>query len=267
MDAQRKGHESTGNFLEADKVHQRILKLRQEQRKKREETLSQKQTKEIEDIEGAYQEELKLFNDDWDDRMQKYKAKCQESEDQLNQKQNNERETTTKSLEESIPIIPKHSSEFLNLKRIQDTLVRNKEYKEAHTIQQKMIELEETEKLTWGEDRLAKIQQNLTSLGKVQENEMNSFRQKAKNGFEELKKQKASKLESLIKKYQNLRKEIKIAHKLEKNRLDGKHTTGSGIFKSDITLSSRAIFSPKTALKQDGSEEKTSPEEAPLAES
>ena len=210
---------------------------------------------------------MKQFNDEWDDRMQKYKAQCQEDEDQLNQKQLNEKETTTKTLEETIPIIPKHSSEYLNFKRIQETLVRNKEYKEAHAIQQKMIELEETEKLTWGDDRLAKIQQNLASLAKRQENEINSFRQKAKNGFEELKKQKAAKLESLLKKYQNLRKEIKIAHKLEKNRLDGKHTTGSGIFKSDITQSSRAIFNPKVPSKQEELEGMESPEEAPLAES
>ena len=106
----------------------------------------QKQAKEIADIENSYSEELKSFNEDWDDRMQKYKAQCQEDEEQLNQRQANEKETTTKALEENIPIIPKHSSEFLNLKRIQETLVRNKEYKEAHAIQQKMIELEEKEK-------------------------------------------------------------------------------------------------------------------------
>ena len=247
-------------------MHQRILKLRQEQKKKRDDTLTQKQLKEIADIENAYEEELKQFNEEWDDRMQKFKAQCQEDEDQLNVRQVNEKETTTKSLEENIPIIPKHSSEFLNLKRIQDTLVRNKEYKEAHTIQQKMVELEEIEKQSWGEDRIAKIQQNLASLAKRQENEICSFRQKAKNGFEELKKQKAAKLESLLKKYQNLRNEVKISHKLEKNRFDGKHTTGSGVFKSDITASSRKIFSPKTAVKGGEGEEKASPE-APLADS
>lgn len=236
-------------------MHQRILKLRQEQKKKREETLAQKQAKEVSDIEKAYEEELKQFNDEWDDRMEKYKAKCQEDEDQLTQKQAAEKETTIKTLEETIPLIPKHSSETLNLKRIQDTLVRNKEYKEAHAIQQKIAELEEEEKKSWGLEREAKIRQNLTALSKKQENEIFSFKKRAKTEFEELKKQRAAKLESLIKKYQNLRKEIKIAHKLEKNRLDGKHTTGSGIFKSDITVSSRAIFSPKLAGKEEAAGE------------
>ena len=241
-------------------MHQRILKLRQEQKKKREETLTQKQTKELADIEKAYEEELKQFNEEWDDRMEKYKAKCQEDEDQLTQKQSTEKEETTKTLEENTPLIPKHSSETLNLMRIQETLVRNKEYKEAHAVQQKIAELEEEEKKTWGVERDAKIKQNLASLAKKQENEIFSFRKRAKTEFEEMKKQRAAKLESLIKKYQNLRKEIKIAHKLERNRLDGKHTTGSGIFKSDITASSRAIFSPKVSSKV----EEVSPEAQPV---
>lgn len=187
--------------------------------------------------------------------MEKYKAKCQEDEDQLTQKQAAEKETTLKELEDNIPLIPKHSSETLNLKRIQETLVRNKEYKEAHAVQQKIAELEEEEKKTWGQERDAKIRQNMAALSKKQENEVFSFKKRAKSEFEEMKKQRAAKLESLIKKYQNLRKEIKIAHKLEKNRLDGKHTTGSGIFKSDITASSRAIFSPKVTAKEEAAGE------------
>ena len=71
-------------------------------------------------METEYNDELIHFNNDWDDRMEKYKAHCKESEEQLKQRQANEFETTQKSLEDTIPIIPKHSSEYLNLKRIQD---------------------------------------------------------------------------------------------------------------------------------------------------
>jgi hypothetical protein len=177
--------------------------------------------------------------------MEKYKNMCKDSEDQLKSKQAAEFESTTKTLEETIPIIPKHSSEYLNLKRIQNTLVRNKEYKEAHVIQQTMADLEEKEKLTWGDERNAKIQQNLQALTKRQENELNRLVMKAKNGFDELKKQRAAELESLIKKYQNIQKEMKIAHKLEANRLSGLHTTGSGLFKTDLTASARQIFKIK----------------------
>jgi hypothetical protein len=75
--------------------------------------------------------------------MTLFKQTSKDAEDQLVRRQALELENTKKSLEDSIPIIPKHSTELLNLKRIQDTLVRNKEYKEAHVVQQQMIELEE----------------------------------------------------------------------------------------------------------------------------
>lgn len=227
-----------------------MLKLKLGQKKTREQNLKEKQEKESTDIEAEYTEELKAFNQDWDTRMEKYKSMCRDSEEQLKAKQSQESEETSKTLEQTIPIIPKHSSEYLNLKRIQDTLVRNKGYKEAHVIQQTMVDLEENKKLTWGEERIVQIQQNLKALCKRQENELNRLIMKAKNGFDELKKQRAAELESLIKKYQNVKKEMKIGHKLEANRLGGLHTTGSGLFKSDFTESARQIFKIKRATSE-----------------
>ena len=43
---------------------------------------------------------------------------------------------------------------------------------------------------------------------------------------------------------------MKIGHKLEANRLSGLHTTGSGLFKSDLTASARQIFKIKRATSE-----------------
>ena len=208
--------------------------------------MTQKQQAEAADIEIAYQEELQSHNANWQEKLTQFKQSCKDAEDQLNKRQENETETVRKNVEESLPIIPKHSPELLNLKRIQDTLVRNKEYKEAHIVQQQMIELEEKLKQSWGSDRDIKIQQNMMTLAKKQENELGSFKQKLLAGAEELKKMRALEYESLVKKYQNVRKEMLIAHKLERNRFEGKHTTGCGTFKTDLNQSSRAIFNLRT---------------------
>lgn len=189
-----------------------------------------------------------MHNAQWQEKLTLFKQSCKDAEDQLMKKQQNENETNKIALEESLPIIPKHSPELLNLKRIQDTLVRNREYKEAHYVQQQMIELEEKLKQTWGLDRDAKIQQNLAQLAKRQENEMASFKQKILSGAEELKKMRSAEYESLLKKYQNLRKEIVITHKLEQNRFEGKHTTGCGTTRIDLNQSSRAIFNLRTPM-------------------
>ena len=157
-----------------------------------------------------------------------------------------EYEGTRSDLEESLAVIPKHSPEMLNLKRIQDTLVRNKGYKEAHLVQQQMIDLEDKLRGTWGVDRDAKIVQSLAVLAKKQDNEVGSLKQKLLAGAEDLKKLRAVEFESIVKKYQNLRKEMAISHKLERNRFEGKHTTGCGTFKTDLNQTSRAIFNMRS---------------------
>ncbi|CAG9323709.1 unnamed protein product [Blepharisma stoltei] len=250
LEAQRSTYEKSGEFLEAEKVHQRILHFKAEQKQRREDELSERQAKEAADLETTFEEEFKAFNDDWDNRMNTYKENCKEMEQQMKGKQENEFETTKKSLEESIPIIPKHSSEYLNLKRIQDTLVRNKEYVEAHAIQQQMIDLEENEKKDWGKDRDTQISLALSTLSKRHEHELEAFKLKAGKGFDELKKLRAAEMESLLKRYQNLKAEQKNAHKLQKNRFYGKHTTGSGLYKTENTASSKVLFTPRAQLNR-----------------
>lgn len=210
--------------------------------------MAEKQSKEISDLENAFEDEFKAFNEDWDNRMATYKENCKEMENNLKSKQENESQTTRANLEESIPIIPKHSSGYLNFKRIQDTLVKKKEYLEAHAFQQNMLELEENQKKKWGDDRKSQIELALTQLKKRQDNEFDAFIIKVTNGFDELKKQRAVEMESLLKRYQNLKLELKNAHKLQKNRFDGKHTTGSGIFKNENTSSAKSLFTPRSTL-------------------
>jgi hypothetical protein len=248
FEEQCKRNEKEGNFLEADKIYQRILELKKQVQKRKREIIAQRQQAEVVEIEKAYEDEIQAHNSAWQEKMNQFRQSCKDAEDQVIKKQSNEFETTKKSLEDSIPIIPKHSPEILNLKRIQDTLVRNKEYKEAHFVQQQIIELEEKSKLSWGLDRESKIQQSLNFLLKKQENEISSFKQKVLAGAEELKKMKVIEHENIIKKYQNLRKEIVTTHNLEKNRFEGKHTTGCGTFKTDPNQSSRAIFNLKTPM-------------------
>lgn len=48
-------------------------------------------------------------------------------------------------LEETLPTVPKMSSEYLNLKRIEENMVKQKKFGEAHQIQQKALELEAEE--------------------------------------------------------------------------------------------------------------------------
>ena len=250
MNAQRKQYEEEGRFLEAEEVYRQLLTGRAELRHRQRLALGEKQGREHEDLETNFQDEFQAFNEEWDQKLEEYRQHCLNLEQEMKEKHQEETEKTLKNLEETIPVIPKHSSEYLNLKKIQDTLARKKEYKEAHAVQQKMLQLEEMEKLNWGRDRAAKINMQMTTLAKRLENELNSFKQKALNGLEELKKKRGIEMECFIKKFQNVKKELEVSHKVEQNKFEGRHTTGSGIFKTDANIASKLVYSPTKSMNK-----------------
>lgn len=76
---------------------------------------------------------------------------------ELEAKHNTDLEENRAILEQKIPQVYKQSSELLNLKKIQDGLVRQKEYAEAHKVQQKIFELEKEEQEKYQQVRQKKI--------------------------------------------------------------------------------------------------------------
>ena len=76
---------------------------------------------------------------------------------QLEERHQKELEENRQVLEQRIPVVFKPSSELLNLKKIQDQLARQKEYGEAHKVQQKVAELEREEQEKYLQVRMKKI--------------------------------------------------------------------------------------------------------------
>ena len=85
-----------------------------------------KQTTDRAEIENLHSRDFEVFNESWDNRFEEYKQACIRAEEELKEKHQKELDVEKDRLEKTVPIIPKHSSEYLNLKRIMDNLVRQK---------------------------------------------------------------------------------------------------------------------------------------------
>ena len=243
IDALRTENEAKGDFLEADRAYQRVLTLRAQLLKRKTEMLESKHTSERESLEGRHMEEFKAFNEEWEDKMNKFREASEKQKAELVAKQAQDSEEYRKKLEEDIPMLPKHASGYLNNKRVQESLVRQKNYKDAHFVQQKMVDMEAEEQAHWGESRLRQIEQFMNILKKQQAAEMRGLEKKVQTGFSELKKMKAKAMEALIRRYQNLKKELANHQKIEKNKLEGKSTNGATV---DLR-STRMLFSASGA--------------------
>ena len=121
------------------------------------ENLLLKQQQDRLSIEEQHTKEYEEFQQNWEQRLQ---AKDQENQailQQLDERHLKDLEENRQVLEQRIPLNFKASSELLNLKKIQDGLARQKEYSEAHKIQQKIVELDRSEQEKYNQVRIKKI--------------------------------------------------------------------------------------------------------------
>lgn len=229
MDRIRADQEEKGNFAEAARANARLLALRKQLQEKKAAMLSTKHVSERAALEARQEDECKTFAEEWDMRMTMFTENCAKQEEELAAKHAAQFEEHQKKLEAEIPTIPKHAADYLNAKRIQQTLIKQRNYNEAHKIQKHMRELEAEEQVYWGESRKNKIEQALRNLQAQQEAEMSGLKKKLNRGLEELNKDKARELETLLRRYQNLKKEMETYQRIEQNKLEGRHSMGATV--------------------------------------
>ena len=78
--------------------------------------------------EEAHLAEFNQFNEFWDLKMIEFNEQAIAIEEQMINKHQQELTKFLEELENFLPIKPKDSAEMLNLKRIQESLARQKEY-------------------------------------------------------------------------------------------------------------------------------------------
>lgn len=73
--------------------------------------------------------------------MEEFQSEAKKIEESLLIKQAEFFKNFEQELEKSLPMKPKESAELLNLKKIEEQLAQQKEYIEAHKVQQKRLQM------------------------------------------------------------------------------------------------------------------------------
>lgn len=114
------------NFADADLTKTRIKELKEEQRK----IMVAKKKIEHERVgdqtDSTYQSTLDKTNADWDEKLEKLEQHFIDLENQLIEKQKEELTNLHEKLEQTIPVNSKPSTALLNLRSIQQNLVKQK---------------------------------------------------------------------------------------------------------------------------------------------
>lgn len=135
LEEHRRNCEREGNFVEAEMAKNRIEELKFQEAQRQLEQLNLKHQQERMQIDEAHAKEYEQFQQEAEQNNQQKEQEGMLAIQQLEERHNKELEENRAVLEQKIPMNFKPSSELLNLKRIQDGLVRQKEYSEAHKVQ------------------------------------------------------------------------------------------------------------------------------------
>ena len=220
LEEHRKNCEKQGKYVEAEIAKNRLEELKLHEENRRREAMRSRQIAERLGVEEAHMLEFQQFNIVWDKKMAEYETHANNLVETMKRRHAEELANFQKFMIEKISNKPKFSKELLNLRRIQETLARQKDYKEAHRIKLRADQLE-----AWELEKLRNTtQQGMYSkeaqFRRRQANELLALNKRIQTGRDEQKKQRQQDLERLLQRYQNVKSELEAQQNLERIRAD-----------------------------------------------
>lgn len=126
LEEHRKNCERQGKYVEAEIAKNRLDELRLHEENRRREAMRSRQIAERLGVEEAHMLEFQQFNVIWDKKVAEYESHAEELVEAMKERHASElRDYQRKLLGKQIR--PKFSKDLLNLRKIQETLAKQKE--------------------------------------------------------------------------------------------------------------------------------------------
>jgi len=128
LEEHRKNCERQGKYVEAEIAKNRLEELRQHEENRRREAMRSRQIAERLGVEEAHMLEFQQFNALWDKRMAEFEQKSADLDEAMKERHGTELMEYIRNAQSEPLRKPKFSKELLNLRKIQQTLAKQKEY-------------------------------------------------------------------------------------------------------------------------------------------
>lgn len=208
-------------FEDAHLAQQRLAQLRDHDQQRRREETRAGQLAERLGVEEAHMLELQQFNDLWDQKVQEFEAHAENLQTTFAARNKQEHEALAEKLaRETAPTTPRWTRDLLNLRKVQDTLAKQKKYAEAGRTKSEADAMEEREYRQWKEKRDLKIQGLLDQAMRKRELEMAGLLKRIASGREEQKQARKSELDRLLQRYHNVKRQLESQQKIHVKRAD-----------------------------------------------
>jgi hypothetical protein len=178
---------------------------------------------------------LQEFNEIWDRKVQDFESHASNLQNTLGSRHKQEHMAFMEKIKkETTPRTPRWSKELLNLRKIQDTLAKQKKYSEAQKTKQQADVLEIKEHGQWKAKRDAKIAALEDQFLRKQALEMHGLLKRIQSGREEQKHARKTELERLLQRYHNVKTQLESQQTIIRQRSE-KYPISAGFDKSTLS--------------------------------
>ena len=201
-------------YDEADTIQTRInyLKKASVDRKKRD--LTAVHANEMDSLEQTYHKEVEEFNEIWEKKFSDFEEESANWEEQLRAKHAKESEEFEANIEKKL-VKPggKLSKDLLELRAVEDVLVKQARFKEAHHFKKKVDNKERDDSERFDREKNEKVMTVTENLKAKQALEVNALRQKIDTQSEVLRKEKEHGFGNILNKFKNKKFELELQQK------------------------------------------------------
>ncbi|GFH25878.1 predicted protein [Haematococcus lacustris] len=242
LDEHRRKCESEGRYAEARAASQRLVELKTAQVSKLRSELLESQAKELAGVSALFEEETAKFNQAstgavtlqplplvgytpagggaWDEKVNEFEQNFAQAVEDLKATHDEGRARHGDDLANKRPVRPKPSREYLNQKKIEESLAKNRQYVRAIQVKEAADELfaaemEQTQAAYEAEQRL-----RMAKFVSKQQAEFEALLQRGARGRDELELRRCAEVERRSYRFRNVVAELESLHKLEVVQLE-----------------------------------------------
>eukprot|EP01012_Entosiphon_sulcatum_P007676 TRINITY_DN1396_c0_g1_i4.p2 TRINITY_DN1396_c0_g1~~TRINITY_DN1396_c0_g1_i4.p2 ORF type:complete len:317 (+),score=67.61 TRINITY_DN1396_c0_g1_i4:1211-2161(+) len=198
--------ESQGNYKEAELVQHVLKQLRLEEENRHVSALAQQQESERQGLEEAHMLEFQTFNRIWNEKIDGFEEHQLDCEAAMLERHSMELAEFHADMANELPKRPKFSKELLNIRKIQETLAKQKNYSDAHKVKLKADKLEAQELERINQTRAETFAKKEAAILARHRSELMAMRKRMQRGKAELERARKKELEMLLQRYNNVKK-------------------------------------------------------------
>ena len=214
---QRKKYIEEANYIKAEETTQKIKQYKTTVIEQQKREFTKRKQEDQDDFEKNYAEELAQFKERWAKKEEELKVFLNEKEKELIKNQKNELNYYISGNAER-NIKQKISPNYLNMKKVEMTLVKQERFLEAEQMKINAERLLKEENRLMEIENQKKIKKQIELLKKRQKEELAKFKDDKNKQIYMIQKDKNKEYDMIINKYRTIKVEIMLRQKDEETR-------------------------------------------------